>query len=184
MSNWIKQVKVLVGLAVAITITALGVGLAAQAPPSATEAQRQAMRKLAFLAGHWSGPITVIRGPGEPLHLTQSEEVAYKLDGLVMLVEGKSVSSDGKVQFNALATISFDDTSKTYRFRAYNEGRYIDTELAVTTGGFSWGFEAGPAHVANTMHLTGKGEWQESTEVKMGSDPPRSVVDMMLKPRP
>jgi|SRR6266851_1505419 len=81
--------------------------LAAQQPVSTSvDAQREAMRKLSFLAGHWSGPVTVVRGPGEALHLTQTEDVEYKLDGLALLVEGKSTSADGIVLFSALATIA------------------------------------------------------------------------------
>ena len=89
------------------------------------------MRKLLFLSGHWSGPVTIVRGTGEPLHLTQTENVEYKLDGLVLLVEGRSTSASGKVMFSALATIAYDDTSRSYRFRAYNDGHYLDTELSV-----------------------------------------------------
>jgi len=173
--------KHLAGVFALSALVSVSLALGAQAPSSATDTQRQAMQKLAFLAGHWSGPITVVRGPGEPLHAVQSEDVQFKLDGILMLVEGKSTSADGKVQFSALATISYDDASKTYRFRAYNDGHYIDAELAVVANGFSWSFAAGPAHVVNTMHLTDKNEWQESTEVDMGNNPPRQVVDMMLK---
>jgi hypothetical protein len=173
-SNWIA----------AALLGSLSFTLTAQAPQSGADTQRQAMQKLAFLAGHWSGPITVVRGPGEPLKASQSEDVEFKLDGLVMLVEGKSTASDGKVEFSALATISYDDATKTYRFRAYHDGQYIDTELAVTATGFSWGFQGGPAHVVNTMHLTDKGEWQESTNVNMEGAPPRQVVDMLLKRQP
>lgn len=159
--------------------------LAAQQPVSnGVDAQRDAMRKLLFLAGHWSGPVTIVRGPGEPLHLTQTEDVEYKLDGLVLLVEGKSTSADGKVLFRALATIAYDDASHTYRFRAYNDGHYLDTELSVPANGFSWSFAAGSAHIVNTMHLTGKGEWQEATEVTVGSNPPQRSVDMLLQHQP
>ena len=159
--------------------------LAAQQPASnSADAQREAMRKLSFLAGHWSGPVSVVRGPGEPLHLTQTEDVEYKLDGLVLLVEGKSTGAAGKLSFSALATISYDDVSHTYRFRAYNDGHYVDTELSATSDGFSWSFAAGPAHIANTMHLTGKGEWAEVTEVTFGNNPPRRSVDMLLQHLP
>ncbi len=159
----------------------LSVALPAQQPRSSSaDVQREAMQKLAFLAGHWSGPVTIVRGPGEPLHLTQSENVEYKLDGLVLLIEGQSTGADGKAQFQALATIAFDDATHAYCFRAYNDGHYVDTELTVLTDGFSWGFEAGPAHIVNTMHLTGKGEWQEATEVTFGNNPPQRSVDMLL----
>jgi hypothetical protein len=146
--------------------------------------QREAMHKLAFLAGHWSGPINISRGPGEPVKLTQTEEIQYKLDGLVMLIEGTSRDSEGKTSFNALATISFDDDAHNYRFRAYNGGHYIDTELTVAANGFSWSYDAGPAHIANTMHLTGKGEWAETTEATVGGNPPHRSVDMLLQHQP
>lgn len=159
--------------------------VAAQQPGmNSAEAQRDAMQKLSFLAGRWSGPVTVFHGPGEPLHLTQTEDVAYKLDGLVLLVEGKSMDPEGKVLFSALATIAYDDASHTYRFRAYNQGRYLDTELLAPANGFSWGFTAGPAHIVNTMHLTDKGEWEETTDATVGSNPAHRSVEMLLRRQP
>jgi hypothetical protein len=153
---------------------------ARQPPSNSVDVQREAMRKLSFLAGHWSGPVTIVRGLGEPLHLTQTEDVEYKLDGLLLLIEGKSTSADGKVLFSALATITYDDASHTYRFRGYNDGHYLDTDLTVPTNGFSWSFTSGPAHIVNTMHLTGKGEWDEVTDVTVGSNPPHRSVEMHL----
>jgi hypothetical protein len=62
-------------LAAAFMIS-FSLSLAAQQPVSnSVDAQREAMRKLSFLAGHWSGPVTIVRGPGEALHLTQTEAV-------------------------------------------------------------------------------------------------------------
>jgi hypothetical protein len=166
----------------AAVLVVTGCALAAQQPSSnGAAAQREAMRALAFLAGSWSGPVTIAHGPGEPLHLTQTENVEYKLDGLVLLIEGKSTQSDGKPQYQALATIAYDDASHTYRLRAYNDGRYLDTELAVAADGFSWGFTAGPARIVNTMHLTNKGEWKETTEVTFGNNTPQRSVDMLLE---
>lgn len=172
-------------LLAATFMISFSLSLAAQQPGSASvDVQRGAMRKLAFLAGHWSGPVTIVRGPGEPLHLTQTEDVEYKLDGLVLLIEGKSSSSDGKVLFSALATVAYDDASHAYRFRAYNDGHYLDTELSVPANGFSWGFTAGPAHIVNTMHLTDKGEWAEATEVAVNGNPAHRSVDMLLQRQP
>lgn len=161
------------------------VALAAQQPaPSSTDVQREAMHKLSFLAGSWSGPITVRRGPGEPVHLTQTEAIQFKLDGLVLLIEGASHDAAGKVSFSALATVAFDDATHTYRFRAYNAGHYVDTELTVVADGFSWGYDSGPVHIANTMHLTDKGEWSETTESTYGANPPQRAVEMLLQHQP
>jgi len=157
---------------------------AQQSVSSSADAQREAMRKLSFLAGHWSGPVTVVRGPGEALHLTQTEDVEYKLNGLVLLIEGNSTDTGGKVQFSALATVAYDDASHTYRFRAYNDGHYIDTDLSVPDNGFSWSFTTGPAHIVNTMHLNGKGAWDEVTDVIVGGNPPHRSLDMLLQRQP
>jgi len=166
-------------------IFSLSLAVAAEQPISnGADIQREAMHRLAFLVGRWSGPVTIMRGPGGPLHLTQSEDVQYKLDGLVLLIEGKSTSTDGKAQFSALATISFDDATRTYRIRAYNDGHYLETELSVLADGFSWSFPAGPARILNSMHLTSKGEWQEVTEATVGSASPQRSVEMLLQHLP
>lgn len=144
-------------------------------------AQRAAMKKLDFLAGKWSGDASVVRGPGGPLKLVQTEDVQYKMDGLIMLVEGTGRNSEGQVVFRALATISYDDTTSTYRFRAYSDGHYLDTELTVTSGGFAWGYSAGAVKVSNTMRLDEKGQWVETTEAIVGSSAPRRSVEMTLQ---
>ena len=155
-----------------------------QSPGGNVAAQHQAMQKLSFVVGHWSGPVTIVRGAREPLRLTQTEDVAYKLDGLVLLIEGQSTGADGKAAFAALATIAYDDASHSYRFRAYNDGHYLDTELSVSPDGFSWALTAGPAHVVNTMHLTDKREWSEVTETTIGNRPSMQSMDMLLHREP
>ena len=173
-------------LAIAALLAAfvLGSSFRLFAQQANVDTQRNAMSKLSFLVGRWSGPVTITRGQGEPLHLTQTEDVQYKLDGLVLLIEGKSTSADGKVMFSALATVAYDDAAHAYRFRAYNDGRYLDTDLSAPDRGFLWSFTAGPAHISNTMHLTEKGEWNEVTEVIYGSNPPHRSVEMLLQKQP
>ena len=169
----------------AIALLSIGsLALAAQQAPDGTAAQREALHKLSFLAGTWSGPITVVRGPGDPIRLTQTEKVEYKLDGLLLVIEGKSTGEDGSVPFQAFATVAYDDASHSYRIRAYNAGHYVDSELTLIGDGFSWGFDAGPAHIVNTMHLTPRHEWQETSEVTFGKNPPRKTVDMLLSEHP
>jgi hypothetical protein len=161
---------------------ALAVG---QTPPNqAVIKQQEAMKKLAFLVGRWSGPATISRGPGNPLQVTQTEEVQYKLDGLLLLIEGSSRDAAGHIVFRALATVSFDEASNTYRFRAYNGGHYLDTEFAISVKGFTWSYDAGPAHIKNAMSLTDKGEWSETTEATVGNNPPRPSVQMLLSHQP
>lgn len=162
-----------------ILVTMVSANLWAQQPNVA--AQREAMKKLEFLVGRWSGPALVARGPGAAIQITQSEDIQMKGGGLVMLVEGTGRDAEGKVVFQALATISYDDASNMYRFRAHNEGRFLDTELKMVANGFEWGYTAGPLTVKNVMKLTDKGEWNEVTESTYGNAPTMRSVDMTLK---
>jgi len=143
--------------------------------------QREAMKKLDFLVGKWSGDALVRRDGGEPIKLNQAEEVQFKMDGLVMAIEGAGRNSNGETVFQALATISYDDAASTYRFRAYNDGRHLDTELSVVPNGFAWSFPAGPAKVINTMRLNDNGEWAETTQRILGASEPRPLVEMLLR---
>ncbi len=173
-------------LSVRHVLAALFLGLTvpcyAQQQPNVA-AQREAMQKLAFLVGTWSGPASVI-GPGKPLKLEQTEHVQLKMDGLVMLVEGTGRNSGGQIAFRALATMAYDDMTATYRFRAYNEGRYLDAKLSVIPNGFVWGYTDGPLKVTNTMRLNKNGEWAETTETTVGSSPPRKSFAMNLRRQP
>jgi hypothetical protein len=101
-----------------------------------------------------------------------------------MLVQGTGRNAEGKIVFQALATVSYDDRNSTYRFRSYSDGGYLDTELKVTSKGFSWGFDAGQLKVVNAMNVNEKGEWVEVTEAAFGSTPPRKSVEMLLRRQP
>jgi hypothetical protein len=148
------------------------------------EAQKEAMKRLSFLAGKWSGDATATMGPQGPIKMQQTEDVQYRLDGLLLLVEGTGRDPQEKVAFNALATISYDDAAKQYRIRAYNRGRYVDTELKVGEREFEWGYQAGPAKIVNRMKLGESGEWIEIGEVTLPNQAPRKFVEMNLKKRP
>jgi hypothetical protein len=100
------------------------------------EAQRAAMQKLDFLAGNWQGEARLQREPGAAMDLTQSEMAQYKLDGLILLIEGIGRSeSEGKIVLQAFATISYDDENGKYLMRAYNDGRYLETEIKLAEDG-------------------------------------------------
>ena len=144
------------------------------------------MKKLDFLLGTWSGEARVQRGPGDALELLQTEEAQYKLDGLVLLIEGTGRNkSDGKAVFRALATVSYDEETAAYRMRAYNDGRYLETELKLAAAGkgFTWGFAFGQIKTSYVMIINEKGEWTETGEATAGTQPPRKFVELTVRRR-
>lgn len=96
------------------------------------------MKKLEFLVGDWSGDAAVLRAPGQFVEMAQTESAEYKLDGLVLMIEGVGrAKSDGKISLQALGLISFDDQTGTYHMRAFNDGRWLDTEVKLADVGNS-----------------------------------------------
>ena len=147
------------------------------------ETQRAALKKLDFLVGKWSGEACVLRGPGEPLELIQTEEAQYKLDGLILIIEGLGKSkADGKVALQALGIVSYDDEAGTYRMRAYNDGRYFETDLKLSENGkeVSWGFALGDIKTSSMLRINEKGEWTELTKIAIGSEPDRKFMELTV----
>jgi len=125
------------------------------------EVQRAAMMKLAFLVGKWAAGASVLRG-GQLMDLSQTEEAQFKLHGLILMIEGVGRSkSDGTAILQALGFISFDDASGKYRMRAFNEGRWLETEVELLDNGNSitWGFCLGKMRTHSVLHINEKGEW-------------------------
>ena len=52
--------------------------------------------------------------------------------------------------------------------RAYNDRRYLDTEMKVPGNGFEWGYKAG-------------GQWVETGDMKFSDNPPQRTLKMTLR---
>jgi hypothetical protein len=163
----------------------LVIGCMAQAPRMPDlEAQRSAMHKLSFLIGKWTGEAYVHRRPGETVELVQTEETQYKLDGLVLMIEGVGrVKSDDKLALQALGMISYDDEKAAYTMRAFNDGRWLETEIKLAEGGqgITWGFSFGEIRTSSVLRINEKGEWTELAEITIGSQPPRKLMELTVR---
>jgi hypothetical protein len=148
------------------------------------EAQRLAMDKLSFLVGDWSGEAAVLRGPGQFTDLRQTESAHFKLDGLVLMIEGVGRAiADGKVALQALGLISFDDETAAYRMRAFNDGRWLESEVKLVDGGnaISWGFALGEIRTSTVLRINENGEWTELGELTIGNRPPQKMMDLTVR---
>jgi len=142
------------------------------------------MRKLSFLIGKWSGDASVLRSGGKFVDLSQTEEAEFKLDGLVLMIEGVGRTKvDGKLALQALGLISFDDESGTYRMRAFNDGRWLESEMRLADGGnaISWGCTLGEIQTDSVMSINDRGEWTELAELSIGARPPQKLMELTVR---
>jgi len=146
--------------------------------------QREAMKKLAFLLGQWSGEGRMLRPPSEWIDFTQTEHVEYKLDGALLVIEGVGrAKADGRPMLQAYGIVSYDDASGKYHMRAFNDGRWLETETDLLDHGkgLMWGFTIGDIRTKSAMRLTDAGEWTETHEIAIGRQPPKKFMELTVK---
>jgi hypothetical protein len=157
----------------------------AQAPPAAgpwdpaarMAAQREAMRALAFLDGHWRGSA---EAPGSG-PLVQTERVGTMLDGTVRVVEGRGYDPAGRTVFNALGVISYDPVRRTYAMHANASGYGGNFPLEVRPDGFSWSQPAGSGATIRYTATVRDGEWHEVGERVAEGAPPVRMIELRLR---
>jgi hypothetical protein len=115
--------------------------------------------------------------------LVQSETAEYKLDGLVLVIEGAGKTASGDPVLQAYGIVSFDDESGTYHMRAFNDGRFLETEVKLLDGGegMSWGFTLGDFRTNSVLRINKKGEWTEETDLVIGSGPPLKLIELTVR---
>ncbi len=141
------------------------------------------MKKLDFLIGKWSGEAHVLLSPTGPNDLAMSEHAEYRLDGLVLTIEGVGRNkSDGKPALQAFGVISYDDASGTYHMRAFNDGRFLETvmKLADDGRGVTWGFTMGQHQTRSTLRITDAGDWTEHHEISVGTTPSKPIMELRV----
>jgi hypothetical protein len=149
-------------------------------------AQREAMKKLDFLVGKWAGEPHLLRGPSELLELQQTEEAQYKLDGLIVVIEGVGrAKSGGQPILQAFGIVSYDDESETYRLRAFNDGRFLETQLKLLQEGkgMTCGFALGEVRTNSVLRINERGEWTELAEISIGPQPPKKLLELTVRPQ-
>jgi hypothetical protein len=148
------------------------------------EAQREAMKKLGFLVGKWGGEACLLRGPAESVELLQTEEAQYRLDGLIVVIEGVGrTKSGGQPLLQAFGIISYEDESRTYRLRAFNDGRFVETQMKLLEEGkgMTWGFALGEIRTNSVLRINERGEWTELAEISIGSQPPKKLLELTVR---
>src|SRR5262249_7152800 len=147
-------------------------------------AQRTAMKKLEFLVGKWNGEARLLRGSEQWMDMHQSEEAQYKLDGLILVIEGVGrTTSDGHSVLQALGVISFDDETATYHMRAFNDGRFLESEVKLLSPdkAISWGFALGQITTKSVLRINENGEWTELAEIQIGSELPKTLLELTVR---
>lgn len=137
-------------------------GAAAEEP---RDAGLEAMKALPPLAGRWEGGGWIRQGPGEPERFVGEEQVEPRLDGRVLVIEGKHWSPDrSRVVHHAFAVLSADPGKQGYKFQTHlANGRGGDYSGHMDNGAFVWEMNSPGGRIRYVIRIEGE-RWLEIGE--------------------
>jgi hypothetical protein len=126
------------------------------------------MNRLAFLVGSWQGQGWHRAGPdAERRHFTQTEDIQPKLDGQLLIIEGRgrATADPQRVVHRALAVVFYDAAEARYRWAAFSRGSHLDTELNLDNTSIEWAAQLAPqTSMRYRADITGD-QWHETAQL-------------------
>jgi hypothetical protein len=156
----------------------------AQSPQPDPAPVLEAMKAVAFLEGRWAGQGWIQMGPGPKEEFSQTEVVERKLDGGLLLIEGigRSRAAEPTTVHHAFAVVSFDPSSKKYRFSSHIVGRPpLDIHPEVGSNTFKWSYEPQPSVHIRYLITVADATWREVGEFSRDGKTWRQFFEMTLK---
>jgi hypothetical protein len=128
-----------------------------------------------------SGPIrNAVEADGKRHDITQTERIGPFLGGTVKVMEGRGYDPDGRVSFNALGVLSWDNDKRAYSLRSYAMGLAGDFALVPKADGYVWTIPAGPGTTIRYTATIQDGRWREVGERIVEGKAPVQFFEMNL----
>jgi hypothetical protein len=141
----------------------------AQTPPEAA-AQRDAIAKLAWMAGRWEGTSTSLVREGQ-VRATSSEWMKIAAGGTALVILGvhhrvMPDGSRGEVTHDAAGMITWDNAKQKYRFTAHiDKGRHGDFEGVMDGDTFVWSIPIPQGSIRYRIRRNEAGQYTEKGEL-------------------
>lgn len=151
---------------IAVLFLVFTYNLSAQMPDFSAEVKTE-MQKVEVMAGKWEGKGWRQNPSGEKSYSNVSENIYWKLNGTILVMEGVGTTDEGSVVHNAFGVLSYNPFQKKYRMSSQlSNGMSTDANFEVTEPNkiFKWWFEDGRGGtIRYTINNDGK-NWNEIGE--------------------
>lgn len=142
------------------------------------------MKRLSHWVGAWKGQgWQMDQATRQRINFTVEEIVESKLDGMVILVEGKGKSGESNfLGHHAIGMIYYNLDQKTYELKSITqEGNMTLAKARIADNGdFIWGFDVPGGKIQFTITLT-EDTWVEKGAFSMDGSTWYPVMEMTLK---
>lgn len=142
---------------------------------------RDALAPIARIVGQWAGEARVVEGPGEPIRVRQSEDVAFGAANTVIVIRGtgRDPQTDA-ISFEAVAMLWYDPQQGKVRMRSHRDGNSIEPEVEVRTDTLVWSFAMSAGRVRYVIALSDS-TWHEVGTFERANAAPMPILDMRLR---
>lgn len=151
--------------------------------PDFSKEVKAAMLQVSVMEGKWEGKGWRVNPNGEKAYSNVEENLQWKLDSTIILIEGIGKTDDGNVVHNALAVLSFDPFKKKYAMKSFlSNGMSTDAyfEIVEENKIFKWGFDV-PRGGKIQYTITNDGtNWKEEGEYSADGENWNKIFEMIL----
>ena len=132
-------------------------------------AQKQAVKKLDWLLGEWTGEAVTNMG-NQKSTVKMRETIKSMQGGNMLLITGLGSEKDSVVH-DALAVVSYDGQKQKYRWTAWRPpgGYYSEVEIKVGEKSFEWQTDVQGGKTRYKAFLNEKEQWIETGEFSKDS---------------
>jgi hypothetical protein len=146
-----------------------GAALVAAPGPRDMAAQAEAMKKLSFLEGEWSGEKKTTMPDGSTSVSRSEDDIKYMVNGTILTVLGRSYGSnaaDAKQVGENFGVLTYDERTRQYGLRTYAQGIVSDGKvLSVEKGAARWEMRSDGGIYRFDVSARGANEWNEVIDV-------------------
>lgn len=156
-----------------------------QAQMDFSQQAKQKIAALDLMVGTWEGTGYLFTPQGKEASEV-TEKIQYKLDGTVIMAEGKGVITleDGTKQtvHDALGILSYNSFTKQYQMNSFiSKGMSTQAKFEIKdANNMVWWIEAGPSTIRYSLTIK-DGTWTEIGERSMDGEQWQQFFEMKLK---
>ncbi len=130
--------------------------------------QKEAMKKMEWLVGEWSGNAWTQIGPQNRDTVEMHESISLELNGTILKIKGTGYHAKPngvkEVAHDAFAVVSYDAPNQKYRWQSWRVpgGYFTEYVPEVAENTFSWTMETPRGKMKYKLQRNEKGQWHET----------------------
>ncbi len=152
--------------------------------PDFKKTVQDSMQQVSIMIGKWEGKGWQMNQKGEKSNSNVDENIQWKLDSTLILMEGIGKSDNGNIAHNALGLLSFDPFNKKFEFNSHLANGLETTasfEVIKPNEKFKWWFNDNRGGTIRYSISINSNKWNEEGEYSQDGTQWNKFFEMNLE---